>query len=149
VAGALVGLEHATRKQARGFARHVGSCRVWDRFEPRCRRYFLPADRREFAAAIDRFAPSDAAWAEGLRAELATMPTPHVSSQKTQPAAADRPVLVLVLVLATLVCGVRAAAAAQPCGKPMGQGDATRRKSGKPPKPYSIPAACHPINADD
>ncbi len=34
-----------------------------------CRRYFLPEDRRAFAAAISRFAPPDAAWAEALRAE--------------------------------------------------------------------------------
>jgi serine/threonine protein kinase len=31
--------------------------------------YFRPDDHREFVAAIDRFAPPDAAWAEALRAE--------------------------------------------------------------------------------
>ncbi len=54
-----------------------------------CRRYFRPNDRREFVAAIDRFAPPDAAWAETLRAEAAGMsvqaqfePTPLSNSER-------------------------------------------------------------------
>lgn len=76
------------------------------------RGYFLPDDRRAFAAAIDRFAPPDAAWAHALRAESAGVAVFAHSESKLvsdsgraiQPPV--RPPLVLVFAALDLVAAV-------------------------------------------